>query len=92
MECEFYDVGCHYEWLIAEIKLLFVFIVDNVLQAVAGVFIAIPVPSFLLNVGAFGLSSDVLFFTTLFQVPFGLGIVVTAYIARFVLRRIPIIG
>ena len=82
----------HYEWLIAEIKLLFVFIVDNVLQAVAGLFVAIPAPNFLLNVSSFSLGNDVLFFTTLFQVPFGLGVVVTAYIARFVLRRIPIIG
>lgn len=36
--------------------------------------------------------ADVLYFTTLFQLHNGLPLIVTALIARFILRRIPVIG
>ncbi|WP_100638140.1 hypothetical protein [Marinobacter salexigens] len=39
-----------------------------------------------------GLGSDVLYFTTVMEVPYGLAAALSALTARFVLRRIPFIG
>ena len=39
-----------------------------------------------------GVTGDVLYFLTIFQVPEGITMVFTALIARFFLRRIPVIG
>jgi hypothetical protein len=54
----------------------------------------LPVPSFFSDAaGAFsGLPSDVIFYAQLFQVSEGITIVMGAYLIRFVIRRIPIIG
>jgi hypothetical protein len=39
-----------------------------------------------------GIGGDILYFTTLFELPYGLTAAATALFARFVLRRIPFIG
>lgn len=39
-----------------------------------------------------GIGSDILYFTTLMELPYGLTAAATALFARFVLRRIPFIG
>jgi len=39
-----------------------------------------------------GLPGDLVYFTTLFEVNYGLSVVFGALIARFALRRIPVIG
>lgn len=92
MECDVFDVGCQLGWLIDEFKLLFVWIYNGLLSGLAAVFEAIPAPSFLLNVSSYSLPDSVLYFTTLFQMPAGVAIMVSAYSARFILRRIPGIG
>ncbi|CAA0100613.1 Uncharacterised protein [BD1-7 clade bacterium] len=92
MDCSAFDLGCYIDWVIEEIKLLFISFADQIMSSIAGVFESIPVPGFLQNIGAFSLSSDILYFTTLFQLPAGLSLVVSAYTARFILRRIPVIG
>lgn len=48
----------------------------------------IPDPSTL--AGSF--TGDLVWFLTLFEVPAGLGFVVSALVARFILRRVPLIG
>lgn len=37
-------------------------------------------------------TGDLVWFLTLFEVPAGLGFVVSALVARFILRRVPLIG
>lgn len=39
-----------------------------------------------------GLPSGVVYFLDFFQVPFGLPLLISAYIARFLIRRMPVIG
>lgn len=39
-----------------------------------------------------GFTGDLVFFLTMFEVPAGLSLVVSALVARFLLRRIPLIG
>ena len=38
------------------------------------------------------LPGELLYFSTIFQVPEGIAMIMTAYLARFILRRIPGIG
>jgi hypothetical protein len=65
-----------------------------ILAGLGAVIAAIPVPGFMLNVGnyAAGLPSGVAYFAQSLQLPLGLSILVTAYVLRFCIRRIPIIG
>lgn len=55
---------------------------------------AIPVPEWVSQAASSigSLSGDVLFWLTLVSAPQGVGIVISAYLLRFVLRRIPFIG
>lgn len=39
-----------------------------------------------------GLPPGIWYFVDLFQLPFGLPLLISAYVARFLIRRIPIIG
>lgn len=39
-----------------------------------------------------GFTSDLIFFISVFEVPTGLGFIVSALVMRFVLRRMPVIG
>ena len=90
--CEWYDPSCSLAWLRDELQLFFVWIWDSVLSGLAAVFEAIPVPDFMLNLDSYSIPSGVAWAVEPFQVPLGLGIIVSAYVARFVLRRIPLIG
>lgn len=94
MECKFYDFGCLLNWSFEEGKTLALTAFDKVLSGFAVVYESIPVPDFLLNIGTLssGLSSQTLYFINLFNLPAGIAIVASAYAARFLLRRIPVIG
>jgi hypothetical protein len=94
MECKIYDIGCWLDWVFEELRLFFVWVFDSIMDGAATLFESLPAPDFLTNAGSLNasLGSDVLFYLTLFQAHYGLGIIVSAYLARFILRRIPIIG
>lgn len=64
------------------------------MDGLASFFEAIPVPSFMSQAGgAFGgIPSSVLWFASTFELAFGVSVVLIALVARFVLRRIPLIG
>lgn len=55
---------------------------------------AIPVPGFFSDASHYvaGLPSGVAYFSSGFQIPYGLGVITTAWLLRWVLRRIPFIG
>ncbi|MCY1287098.1 hypothetical protein D9M70_360840 [compost metagenome] len=65
-----------------------------VMDGIAKFFNAIPVPDFVHQAaGAFqGIPSTVMYFASMFELNFGLKIVLVALVARFILRRIPLIG
>lgn len=66
----------------------------ELLEALAAVIQAIPVPDFFQTAkSAFtSIPPSVLFFAAKFAVPEGLTMILAAYALRFVLRRIPLIG
>ena len=64
------------------------------LDGLAAVIEAIPVPGFMANLGNYlgGLDSGVAWFAQTLQLGTGLTFVLGAYVLRFLIRRIPIIG
>lgn len=91
-ECKWYDPSCALTWLSDELKAIWLWLYDSILSGFAAVIEAIPVPDFLLNLHSFTLPPTLSWFVNCLNLPIGLGIVVTAYTARFILRRIPFIG
>ncbi len=65
---------------------------EQILNLSAGLLSIIPVPDFLLNMGSYTLPDNVSYYAAPFMLEEGFVIIVTAYIARFTLRRIPFIG
>lgn len=55
---------------------------------------AIPVPSFFSSAANYvaQMPSSVAYFSSGMQIPYGLGVITTAWFLRWVLRRIPLIG
>lgn len=90
--CDWYDVACGAKWWVDEIKALALWFYDQLLQGFLSLINVIPVPEFMANPANFTLPGDVLYWTSLFKVGWGLSVVVSAYLARFILRRIPLIG
>lgn len=80
------------EFIINEIKLIFIWIMEQVLSAFVALLNAIPVPGFLENISSFQLPQGVLYYTTLFQLTAGITIIVSAYTLRFIIRRLPFVG
>ena len=67
---------------------------ELILDGLAALIEAVPVPDWLNNAGNFLASIDptVLYFLEAFQFAQGLTIVLAAYVIRFLIRRIPVIG
>lgn len=65
---------------------------DLFLSGVAAVIVAIPVPAWAQNLSLSWIPSGMAYWLEPFQVSFGLTCITSAYLMRFVLRRIPGIG
>lgn len=90
--CSWYDPSCALAWVRDELQAFGVWIWDSILSGIASTFEAIPVPDFLNSVGTHVIPSGVAWAAEAFQLDIGLTVIVSAYIARFILRRIPVIG
>lgn len=90
-ECKAYDIFCWLGWLVNEIRLIFVGIYSSILDSIAGLFSSIPTPNFLLAAVP-ELPPSIMYFADLFMIHYGLSAMVSAYILRFLVRRIPFIG
>jgi len=85
-------MGDFITWLAEEISQIFKGILNSVIDGFTYLIGLIPAPDFLLNMGSYTVPSNVSFYTNLFEFQYGLTVVTAAYIARFILRRIPGIG
>jgi hypothetical protein len=90
--CSFYDLPCGASWLIIQLETFGTWLWQLVLSGAASLAEIIPVPSFLMNIETVIIPSSVGFFLDPFELEYGIGIIVAAYIARFIVRRIPVIG
>ena len=91
-ECSWYDPSCALKWLSDELKAIWLYIYDALLSGLAALFESIPVPDFLANIQSYTLPPAVAWAAESFNLEYGLGVIVAAYVARFIVRRIPIIG
>lgn len=89
--CDALDFGCYLGWLADEISLIFLNIFNSILEGLVYILSLIPVPDFLLNT-SFTLPPSIAYYAQTFNISFGIGIIVSAYTFRFLLRRIPFIG
>ena len=69
-------------------------IYELVLDGLAWVIEQIPVPAWLDNAGSYfaALDPGITYFLEAFEFTTGIGILVAAYVLRFLIRRIPVIG
>ncbi|MDF1693088.1 MAG: hypothetical protein P1U47_11980 [Zhongshania sp.] len=91
--CSLTDLGCwfwkwadfaiHYlQWLVESALSLLVFVVNSITNAFSGI-----LPDLGLSI-----PPEVYYFVQPFNPQYGAGVIMTAYLARFFLRRVPIIG
>jgi hypothetical protein len=90
--CKFYDIPCQLGWFQLEVKALFLFFYDSILSGLASVVEIIPVPDFLSSSESITLHETVSWALAPFSLDVGIGIIVSAYIGRFLIRRLPFIG
>lgn len=81
-------------WIVEQLEAVARVIWDGLLSSLASVLEAVPWPDWLSSaaghVGA--IPSSVLWFLDPFEVPYGLMVVSGAYLVRFLIRRLPIVG
>ena len=90
--CQWYDPSCALSWLKDEFKSFFLWVYDALLSGFAALIELIPVPSFIQNIQSTVMNPAVSWFLEPFNITYGLGVIASAYAARFILRRIPAIG
>lgn len=79
-------------WLLSQLQALFLWFFEMILALFALLFESIPVPSFLQNVQPFVIDGAFGWFLEPWNIEYIFAAVGAAYAARFILRRIPIIG
>jgi hypothetical protein len=93
------------EWLLTQLTNAFEYLKDllewipkkifeTIMDVLVSIIEAIPVPSWVNDVGSFWgqISGDVWFFASALQIGFGLAVIGSAYALRFLIRRLPVIG
>lgn len=82
------------EWVVDFVQWVFVKLAILVFDAIIAVLSLIPVPEWMAelstNIGSIG--SGFLFFIAPFQFGTGIAWVVSAYVLRFLIRRLPVVG
>jgi hypothetical protein len=90
--CSIWDIGCALDWLRDEFQSFSMWLWEKILSSIATAFESIPVPGFLLDVGSYSLPETVSWAISPFNIEIGFGIIVSAYVSRFIIRRLPIVG
>lgn len=82
------------EWMIDLPVKVFLYLLEMLLNGCAFIFESIPVPSFVSQVGGLfaAIPPEIGYFVNMFRIPEGMMMLIGALLARFLLRRIPIIG
>lgn len=90
--CSFWDIGCALAWVRDEFQKFSMWCWENILSSLATAFESLPVPGFLSNVESYVLPETVAWAVSPFNLDIGFGIIVSSYVSRFIIRRLPIVG
>lgn len=73
---------------------LYDYVLDKLFDGIITMLSAIPVPSFLtdMTAKASAISGMAGYYLNVFEIGSGVGIILSAYLIRFIIRRIPVIG
>jgi hypothetical protein len=91
MECSALDFGCHFSWLLGQLSELWLYLFDLVLQGMIAILSLIPVPSWATST-TLSLPDGVLWFAAALELPYGISVMTGAWVTRFIIRRLPVIG
>jgi hypothetical protein len=80
------------QWINEKVDLIFESWNNQLFALPIAIANSIPVPDFLLTMAPIVIPPSVSYYAQIFEMPFGFQIMVSAFIARFALRRIPFIG
>lgn len=96
--CDWYDVPCHLssfaDWLADALLFIPRKLFEQIMAACGAAIELIPVPSWAENVANLfaAIPPGVAYFAAFMELPTGIGIVLSAYGIRFLIRRLPVIG
>lgn len=80
-------------WLLEAVEWAFHWLYELALLGLASVINAIPVPSWLVGADPFGtIDPGIAWALEALQLPEGIAIILGAYLIRFLIRRLPIVG
>lgn len=81
-------------WIWEHILWLPQYAVHKLLTALSEFFAKIPIPDFISAIPGYfsAIPDDVVYFMTILEFKYGVTVMISALIARFILRRIPFIG
>lgn len=88
--CDFYDIPCHANNLLQGFLELISRIYQSLIDSIIDLIELIPVPDFLST--QFTFPSEISYWLNIAEFSTGITIIVSAYLIRFIIRRIPIIG
>lgn len=82
------------EWLKELLLFIPLQVWDGILSALATLLEAIPVPAFMENLGSLfgGIDPGIAFFLSSLNFGVGVSMVLSAYVIRFIIRRLPVVG
>lgn len=97
-ECDWYNAPCHItsaiDWLYGFVIWVPMKIFEKLSEGLASMIAGIPVPEFVntATVGLQGIPPGVAFFLDHAQIPEGIAMIMSAYVLRFAIRRLPFVG
>lgn len=97
-ECDWYNLPCHttsaLEWVFNFTQWVPMKIFEKLMGSLGDMIAAIPAPGFFQTaaLGLSGVPPGVAFFVGFMQLPEGITMILSAYLLRFAIRRLPFIG
>lgn len=90
--CTIGDFGCYLDWLLEQFANLGLWFWDKILSGLASIIESIPVPDWASNVGSLQIPEAVAWAVAPFELQTGVAIIMSAYVVRFLIRRLPVVG
>lgn len=92
LECSITDVGCIGQWFADLFTSFGLWLYEKLINGIVAVIEMIPVPEFLENASSLRIPDGLGFVAEVFHLEMGAQIIVSAFVLRFIIRRLPIVG
>lgn len=92
LQCGITDVSCIGQWFSDLFTSFGLWIYEKLINGVIAVIEMIPLPEFLQNASSLRIPDGLGFFAEVFHLETGAQIIVSSFVLRFIIRRLPIVG